>query len=54
MTIDEYKEAILDMVKEMEKEHGCDVDSMELEIDRPILSIAGTETKHYLLKFTMI
>ena len=54
MMIDEYKDAIIKLVKDMDKEHGCDVDSMELCIERDVFEMNGTEVKNYRLKFVMI
>ncbi len=53
MTIDEYKNAIIGLVKGMEAEHGCDVDSMELKTARPIMSLYE-EQKDYQLKIVII
>lgn len=32
MTIEEYKKKLIDIVEEMEKEHGMDVTSVQIEI----------------------
>ena len=30
MNIEEYKKAIIDIVKKMEEEHGCDIERVEV------------------------
>ena len=54
MTIEEYKEAIIGLVKAMEKEHGCDVYSMEMETSINKLQAPYLTDKEYDLKLIIV
>ena len=51
-TVKEYKEAIVELVKQMEKEHGCDVISMEMET-KCYMDDGSFMAKRYEIKMEM-